>query len=145
MTPDQFFWQAEFQSQSAHFVLEQVPQWFDELESQLLRQPAHVVVQFDRGGRAVRCCTAFNHVRIQRALGQEFDLRYPLCFLSEAIDEGLSDDLAFCLWLGRSRQFGQETVLRLDNVQVGLEVICKLLNDRLLFVFSQQAVVNENT
>ena len=43
----------------------------DQLEGQVLGQSAHVVVQFDRGGRAVGRAAAFDHVGIERALGEE--------------------------------------------------------------------------
>ena len=54
MPPDDVLGQAELQPQPADFVLEQIAQRLDQLEAQLLGQAADVVVQLDRGGRAVR-------------------------------------------------------------------------------------------
>ena len=51
--PDDFLGQAELQAELADFVLEQVAQRLDQLEAELRRQAADVVVQLDRVGRAV--------------------------------------------------------------------------------------------
>ena len=71
MPPDDFFGQAELRAQPADFVLEQVAQRLDQLEAQILGQAADVVMQLDRGGRAVGGGAAFDHVGIERALGQK--------------------------------------------------------------------------
>ena len=71
MPPDDFFRQAELQAELADFVLEQIAQRLDQLEAELRRQAADVVVQLDRVGRAVGGGAAFDHVGIERALGQE--------------------------------------------------------------------------
>ena len=73
MPPDEVFRQAQLQAQPADFVLEQVAQRLDQLEAQLRRQAADVVVQLDRRGRAVGRRAAFDHVGIERALGQKLD------------------------------------------------------------------------
>ena len=71
MPPDDLFGQAQLQAQPADFVFEQVAQRLDQLEAQILGQAADVVVQLDRGGRAIGRGAAFDHVGIERALGQE--------------------------------------------------------------------------
>ena len=71
MAPDDFVGQPQFQPQPAHFILEQVAQRFDQLETQFLRQPTHVVVRLDRRRRAVDSRSALDHVGIERPLGQE--------------------------------------------------------------------------
>ena len=109
--------------QPADFVLEQIAQRLDQLEAQVLGQPADVVVQLDRGGRAVAAAAAFDHVGIERALGQEsgaFDLGG---LVGEALDEGMADPPALLLRIGHAGQRRQEPVLGLDHVQIGLEVV----------------------
>ena len=71
MSPDHLLRQAQFQPELAHFVLEQVAERLDQLEAELLGQAADVVVHLDRRRRAVRAAAAFDHVGIERALGQE--------------------------------------------------------------------------
>ena len=71
MPPDEFFRQAELQAEPADFVFEQIAQRFDQFEAELRRQAADVVVQLDRVGRAVDGGAAFDHVRVERALGQD--------------------------------------------------------------------------
>ena len=71
MPPDAFFGQAQLQTQPAHFVLEQILERLDQLEAEFRRQAADVVVRLDGGGWAVLRGAAFDHVGIERSLGQE--------------------------------------------------------------------------
>ena len=71
VSPDDVFRQAELQAELADFVFEQVAERFDQLEAQLGRQAADVVVQLDRVGRAVGGGAAFDHVGVERALGED--------------------------------------------------------------------------
>ena len=65
--------QAQGHAQLAHFVLEQVAQRFQQLQAQLFRQAAHVVVAFNDDGFFAFCATRFDHVRVNGALGQKAD------------------------------------------------------------------------
>ena len=71
---DHLLRQAQLQPDGANLVLEQVPQRLDELELQVRRQAADVVMGLDllRGLRLGR--GALDDVRVERALGQEVDL-----------------------------------------------------------------------
>ena len=71
VSPDDFFRQAELQAELADFVFEQVAQRFDQVETQLRRQAADVVMQLDRVGWPVGCGAAFDHVGVERALRQK--------------------------------------------------------------------------
>ena len=71
MPPDDLLRQAQLQAELAHFVLEQVAQRLDQLEAKFFGQAADVVVQLDGGGGAVGGGAAFDHVGIERALGEE--------------------------------------------------------------------------
>ena len=68
----------------ADLVLEQRAQRLDELELQVVRQPAHVVVALDVG-RAV-AAAGLDDVRVERALDEELDVL--------AVRRRLGDDLA---------------------------------------------------
>ena len=61
--------QAELLAQPAHLVLEQRPQRLDQLELQVLGQPADVVVGLDVGGAGA--AAGLDHVGVERALHQE--------------------------------------------------------------------------
>ena len=110
--PDDFFRQAELQAELADFVFEQVAQRLDELEAELGRQAADVVVQLDRVGRAIGRGAAFDHVGVQRALGQKLRALDLAGLGGEALDERVADAAAFFLRLGDAGQRAQETAPR---------------------------------
>ena len=108
MPPDDLFRQAQLQAQPADFVLEQVAQRLDQLEAQILGQAADVVMQLDRGGRAVGRGAAFDHVGIERSLGQESGAGDLGRFVGKAVDEGVADAAAFFLRIGDAGQGRQK-------------------------------------
>ena len=63
--------QAELDAQRAHLVLEQLAQRLDQLQLHVLGQAADVVVALDHRRGAAAGRDALDHVRIERALGQE--------------------------------------------------------------------------
>ena len=124
MPPDEVFGQAQLHAQPAHFVLEQVAQRLDQLEAELLRQAADVVMQLDRRRRAVGRGAAFDHVGIERALGEELDV------LESCLASSLKHSMN--TWPMRRRfscgsvtpaSVAEEPRLAVDDVQVGLEVL----------------------
>ncbi len=144
MTPDNFVGQAELQAELADFVLEQIAQRLDQLEAQILGQSADVVVQLDRRGGPIFGGAAFDHVRVERALGQEVGAVDLGGFVGKALDEGVADPLALLLRIAHAGQGGQELLLGLDDVQVRAEVIAELLDDFGFFIFAQQPVVDQD-
>ena len=89
--------QAELQPDRADLVLEQVAQRLDQLEAQVGRQPADVVVGLDLlGGLRLRR-RALDDVRVERALGQEVDPAELRRLLLEDADELVADDPALLL------------------------------------------------
>ena len=69
LAPDEALGQAELGADRAHLVLEQRPQRLDELELQVLGQPADVVVGLDR--RRAGAAAGLDHVGVERALHEE--------------------------------------------------------------------------
>ena len=69
---DNFLRQPEFEPGLANFVLEQLPQRFDQLEVHLLRQAADIVMALDHVRRIAADGNALDHVGIKRALSEEF-------------------------------------------------------------------------
>ena len=127
MPPDDVLRQAQLHAQPADLVLEQVAQRLDQLEAQVLGQSADVVVQLDRGGRAVGRAAAFDHVGIERALGEEPGALDLGRLVGKALDEGVADPPPLLLRIDHAGQRRQELVFGLDHVQVGLEVVGELL------------------
>ena len=91
-----------------------------------------------------RRAAAFDHVGIERALGQELGALDLGRLVGKALDEGVADPPPLFLRIGHAGQRRQELVLGLDDVQVGLEVVGELADDRLLLVLPQQAVVDQD-
>ena len=69
LAPDQALGQAELGADGADLVLEQRAQRLDELELQVLGQPADVVVGLDR--RRAGAAAGLDHVGVERALDEE--------------------------------------------------------------------------
>src|SRR6218665_2196438 len=63
--------QAQGQAQLAHFVLEQVAQWFQQFQAQLLGQATDVVVALDGDRLFALGAARFDHVGIDGALREE--------------------------------------------------------------------------
>jgi hypothetical protein len=145
MPPDDVVRHAELQAQLANLVFEQIAERLDQLEFQILGQSAHVMVQFDGGGRAVGRSAAFDHVRIQRALRQE-TAAFDLCRLvGKTLDKSMAYAASFFLRIGNAGQRVEKFILGLYHVQIRLEMIGKFLDDRFFLVFSQQTVIDQDT
>ncbi len=102
--------QPEFGPEQPHLVLEQGAQRLDQLELEVLRQPADVVVRLD-GGRA-GATAGLDDIRVEGALDQEPDsalLRADIRGRTlEDPDELAADDLAFGLRVAHPGQRRQE-------------------------------------
>ena len=77
MAADEGFRQAEFAAERAHLVLEQFAQRLDQLHVHALGQAADIVVRLDRDRRAAAEGDAFDHVGVERALGQKLGAPRP--------------------------------------------------------------------
>jgi hypothetical protein len=143
--------QAELGADGAHLVLEQGAQRLDELELQVLRQPAHVVVALDVGCVPV-AAAGFDDVRVQGALHEELDLFAVRC--------GVGDDRA--LGLSKARMNSRPMILRLVSGSLTPASAVwnaparrprrgsrrwrhEVLLDLLGLAFAQQPVVDEDT
>ena len=141
---------AELEADLAHLVLEQHPQRLDQLELQVVRQAADVVVALDvrRAGAAA----GLDHVGVERALHEELD-RVPLGVggaddvarrLLEDADELAADDLALLLGVGDPVERGEELLAGVDDDQVDAGRRDELLLDLLGLTGPQQPVVDEH-
>jgi len=96
MSSDELLGQAEHTAQRPHFVFEQFAQRLHQLHLHSFLQSADIVVRFDCHRRTFER-DRLDHVRIERALGQEFDLTDFLSFFFKDINKSRPDDLALLL------------------------------------------------
>src|SRR5262249_62284622 len=113
------FRQAKLQTRLAHFVFEQLPQRFDQLEIHFFWQPTDVVMTLDymRGIPSNR--HTFDYVGVKRALREKAELMIGnggsiliFCKIDDCVfehaDELVADDFAFLLRISDTAQFRQE-------------------------------------
>ena len=146
MASDQRLGQAERQAQLAHFVLEQIAQRFQQAQVHALRQAAHVVVGLDDPRLAGGAGGGFDHVWVDRALGEParaVDLRG---FALENVHERGADGLAFGFGLGHAGKYRQKALAGIDHAQLhGQRVGRPECRTYLIgLIFAQQAVVHED-
>ena len=150
LAPDDALGHAELEADLAHLVLEQRPQRLDQLELQVVRQPADVVVALDvrRAGAAA----GLDHVGVERALHEELD-RVAVGVggpddvarrLLEDADELAADDLALLLGVGDPGERGEELLARVDDDEVDPGRGDEVLLDLLGLAGAQQPVVDEH-
>ena len=143
--------QAELDADLADLVLEEGPQRLDELELQVVGQPADVVVRLDVAPRPRRRrdsttsgysvpCTRNSTARRRARLGDDLALG-----ALEGADELASDDLALLLGVAHAVERVEERLRRVDDLQRdagrGHEVALDLLG----LALAEQAVVDEHT
>ena len=103
------------------------------------------MVCLDRGGWSIGVGSRFDHVGVQRSLGQELRIRDRLGFLAKHLDEHPADDFSFLLWVGHVGEFIQELALSVGDMQVGLEMVGESFLDLTRLAGAQQAIVDEDT
>src|SRR5712692_10130535 len=92
LAPDDLVGEPQLPSQFPDFIFEQFPQGLDQLEPHARRQPPHIVVGFDRRGRALEA-HALDHVRVERTLDQPVSFAGLARKSLELLDEQPADEL----------------------------------------------------
>ena len=122
---------ARVAAQPADFVLEQIAQRLDQLEAQILRQPADVVMQLDRGRRTIGARRRFRSRRDTAFPAPETRrLRILRRFVCEALDEHMADPPSLLLRIDDAGQRRQKSIFGFDDVQIGFEVMRELADHR---------------
>ena len=134
---------AEFGGQGPDLVLEQFAERLDQGEAVRFRQAADVVVRFDHGRRPLDG-GAFDHVGIDRALGQEAGAAEAFGFPPERLDEQAADDFSLALRIGDAAEGGQEFLGRVDPDDVEVELGPEHLHQAVVLAFAEEAVVDED-
>ena len=99
MAVEQVVRHAKFLTHLAYLILEEEAQRLDNLEVHALRKPAHIVVRLDGGRRPLDRC-GLNHVRVDGALAQPFDIFQFLRLRIKNLNESGSYDFAFLFRIG---------------------------------------------
>jgi len=113
--------QPELAAERPDLVFEELPDGLDELEVQVLRQSAHVVVTLDGRRRSADGGGALDHVRVERALCQELDIPQLSRFLGEYVDKHFADGLALLFGVSDVLESVQEELLGPGHVQINAE------------------------
>ncbi len=137
-------WQSEFPAQRANLVLEQIAQRFNQLELQVRREPADVVVALDRHGGTADRRRTLDHVRIERALRKKFHFTQFPRLIRKNINECCPNDLSLLLRITDAVETLKEKVLRACNPKINAEMFAKRFFHLLRLAVAQQAVIHEN-
>ena len=142
---DDLLGQPQLPPHGAHLILEQVAQRLDQLEAQIVGQPADIVMRLDRRRRAARArARALHHIRVGRPLHQIVHLAQLPRRLLEDGDERLADPLPLRLRIRHARQLFEEAIARRDGAQVDLQLARERLLHLLALAAPQQPVVHEH-
>ncbi len=143
LPPNDLIRQAQFFPEHAHFIFEQLAQRLDQAQFHLRGQPAHVVMGLDRGGGALEA-DAFDHVGIERALGEEGSAAHFLGFRLEDVDEEAADGLALLLGVGNAGERPQELARGVDMDERDVVGLAEQAHDLVGLALAHEAVVDEN-
>mmetsp|Transcript_111165 Transcript_111165/g.203675 ORF Transcript_111165/g.203675 Transcript_111165/m.203675 type:complete len:269 (+) Transcript_111165:613-1419(+) len=145
MPHHRFFGQVQLPSESTHLVLEQKPQWLNNLHLHPVWQATHIVMCLDdarwstEGGR-------FNHIWVQGSLQQHalFEGKAHLCHGSfESFNEQSANDLSLLFGLGHAGQSCIEIRLCIDHLQFqAWNMLLKPILHRGSFILPQQPSVH---
>ena len=86
----------------------------------------------------------FDHIGIERALGQEIGTAQLLRLLLEHVDEQAADDLALLFGVGNAGKLAEEQVARVAMDQRDVVVVAEQAHHRLALALAQQPVVDED-
>ena len=128
---DERLGQAELAAELAHLVLEQFAQRLDQLHVHPLGQAADIVVALDRHRRPAGEADAFDHVGIERALGEEVGAADLLRLGLEHVDEVCADELALGLGVGDAGEPAEEVRARVDVDQRDVVAVAEQRDDLL--------------
>ena len=143
LAPDEPLGHPELGADGPHLVLEQRAQRLDELELEVVRQPADVVVRLDR--RRAGAPAGLDDVRVDRAL-DEVVARPRRASPPRPRRPGrtLADALAFRLRVGDAAQPVEEALLGVDGDERDAEAGRGTPHDLLALVLAHDAVVDEH-
>ena len=144
MTVDHFSGETELDAEFAHFVLEEAAKRLKELEVKRLWKAAHIVVALDHLRLLRLRASGFNHVRIDRALGEPAGILDLFGFSLEDVHKFAADDLALLLGVGDARERIHEAVDGIYHDELEAHVLFKGFANLFAFALAKEAVVDED-
>ena len=135
---------AQLAPERADLVLEQFAQRLQQFEPHALGQSADIMMRLDGGRRPAGRRHALDHVGIERALRQEFDVADLVGLRLEHVDEQFADHLALDFGVGDALQRVEEPRRRIDRDQRNVVMAAEQLLDLLRLALAQQAVIDED-
>ena len=136
--------QPQLAAQRAHLVLEEFAQGLHQLHVHAFRQATHIVVRLDGHRRAADEGHAFDHIRVERALGQEVRPTHLLRLVLEDVNKGGADDLALLFGVGHAFELVEEQLLRIHMHQLDVVVIAEQRHHFLRLAHAHHARINEH-
>ena len=128
----------------ANLVLEEIAQWLDELEPEVLRQSADVVMGLDLGRVVGVVRRRLDDVGVERPLGEEIDRSQSSRLLLEDADERRADAAAFLLGVDHAGERVEELVGGVDVDEVDVALGAHHVDDPIALASTEQAVVDED-
>src|SRR3546814_8315401 len=144
MASDEGVGQAQFAAELAHLVLEELAQRLDQLHVYALGKAADIVVALDGDRGSAGEANALDHVRIERALGQEIGAADLARFLLEHVDKRLADELALGLGIADAGEAGEEQSLGVHMDERDVVMVAEEADDLLGLAEAHQAVIDED-
>ena len=145
MARDDCIWQSELAANRTNLVLKERTQRFDELELEVIRKTADIVMTLDIGGAGPPA--RLNNVGIERSLDEELDFaivivlfRYLLRGFLEDTDKCAANDLPLGLRVTRITRFGkllQKSFRRSDSLEFNSSSSYEVVFDLLWFSFTK--------
>ena len=144
LTPHDLIGQTNFDSDFAHFVLEQRTQWFGEFQCHVVGKPANIVMALDD-----RCCSigtaAFDDVWIQSSLHEKLCVREAAGVLFENANEQLANCFALCFRLGDALQFFKEALTCVHMDEFDAHALAECLHHLFALATAHEAGINIDT
>ena len=150
MATDDFLGQAQGATHLAHLVFKQAPQWFHQLELEILGQAADVVVALDLDGNPLAGfgidvgARRLDHIGIEGALGQEIKGTEALTFFLKYPNKFGADNLTFLLGIRNSSQLADEAITGIDVFDIDMETLVKKLDQKFWLPLAHEALIDEH-
>jgi hypothetical protein len=135
--------QAERQTGSAHLVFEEIAKRLDELEPQVDREAADVVMRLDPMRIDGVMTRTLDHVGIERALSQKFDPLQRRRLALEYLDERCANPAPLLFGIDHALQHPEELAAGVHRLDLDAQVMLHHLFDAAPFVATEQPIVDE--
>ena len=142
MTPHKRLGQSQLAPQFAHFILEELTQWLDQVHIHAFGQSANIMVALDRDAWPAGEADTFDHIGVERALREEIGAADLFGLGFEQVNKSAADEFALFLRISDTRQPGKEGLLRIDRDQRDVVMVAEQGDDLLGLIQAHQAMID---